>query len=97
MKFLRFKDLKQRGVVRNWTTLSRLVREQGFPPGVRIGAQARAWGEDEIEAWLRSRRIASSALRQQVPVHAASKPLPRTRARGHRRKAEPATVTTTSG
>ena len=59
MNFLRFKDLKQRNIVRNWTTLTRLMREQGFPAGTRVGAQARAWDEAEVEAWLESRRIAS--------------------------------------
>ena len=58
-KFLRFNDLKQRNIVRNWTTLMRLMREQGFPPGTRVGAQARAWDEAEVEAWLESRRIAA--------------------------------------
>jgi predicted DNA-binding transcriptional regulator AlpA len=61
MKFLRFKDLKQRNVVRNWTTLMRLMREQDFPAGTRVGAQARAWDEAEVEAWLESRRIVSPA------------------------------------
>ena len=59
MNFLRFKDLKQRNIVRNWTTLMRLMREQDFPAGTRVGAQARAWDEAEVEAWLESRRIAS--------------------------------------
>jgi len=59
MKFIRFADLKQRGVVNNWTTLTRLMREQGFPAGTRVGAQTRAWEEAEVEAWLESRRIAS--------------------------------------
>ena len=48
MKFLRFKDLKQRNIVRNWTTLTRLMREQDFPAGTRVGAQARAWDEAEV-------------------------------------------------
>ena len=61
MNYLRFADLKARGVVRNWTTLARLVREQGFPAGTRVGAQTRAWEEAEVEAWLESRRIASPA------------------------------------
>ena len=61
MNFLRFKDLKQRNIVRNWTTLARLIREQDFPAGTRVGAQARAWDEAEVEAWLESRRIASPA------------------------------------
>ena len=61
MNYLRFADLKARGVVRNWTTLARLVREQGFPAGTRVGAQTRAWEEAEVEAWLESRRITSPA------------------------------------
>ena len=59
MKFLRFNDLKQRNIVRNWPTLVRLMNQQGFPTGIRIGAQARAWEEAEVEAWLATRRIAS--------------------------------------
>jgi len=61
VNYLRFADLKARGVVRNWTTLARLVREQGFPAGTRVGAQTRAWEEAEVEAWLESRRIAAPA------------------------------------
>jgi hypothetical protein len=61
MNYLRFKDLQQRNIVRNWTTLARLVREQGFPAGTRLGAQTRAWDEAEVEAWLESRRITSPA------------------------------------
>ena len=57
MRYLRFKDLQQRNIVRNWTTLARLVNEQEFPAGVRLGAQTRAWEEAEVEAWLESRRI----------------------------------------
>ena len=37
------------------------MNQQGFPTGIRIGAQARAWDEAEVEAWLESRRIASPA------------------------------------
>ena len=48
---------KQRNIVRNWTTLARLINEQEFPAGVRLGAQTRAWEEAEVEAWLESRRI----------------------------------------
>ena len=60
-KFLRFYDLKQSNIVRNWTTLTRLIREQDFPAGTRVGAQARAWDEAQVEAWLERRRIATPA------------------------------------
>ena len=68
MNYLRFTDLKQRNIVRNWTTLTRLVREQGFPAGTRVGAQTRAWEEAEVEAWLESRRIASPARGEEAAV-----------------------------
>ena len=61
MNYFRFTDLKKRNIARNWTTLVRLINEQGFPPGTRIGAQARAWEEAEVLAWLESRRILSPA------------------------------------
>ena len=58
---LRFRDLKAEGIVENYTTLNRLIREQGFPPGYRIGAQTLGWDETEIDAWLDSRRRPSPA------------------------------------
>jgi Prophage CP4-57 regulatory protein (AlpA) len=56
--YLRFADLRARGICNNRQTLSRWVREQNFPPGVLLGGNTRAWREDEIEAWLTSRPVA---------------------------------------
>jgi hypothetical protein len=53
--YLRFKDLKARGIVGNWTTLQRRIERDGFPPGIWLGANTRVWAESEIEAWLASR------------------------------------------
>jgi predicted DNA-binding transcriptional regulator AlpA len=58
-KLLRFNDLKERGIVGNWPMVRRLIEHQGFPPGIRVGAQSRAWPEAEIDAWLESRRISA--------------------------------------
>ncbi len=55
-RFLRFHDLKERKIANNRTTLSRWIKNCGFPPGVLIGPNSRAWTEDEIEAWLAERR-----------------------------------------
>jgi predicted DNA-binding transcriptional regulator AlpA len=52
---LRFRDLKARGIVRNYPTLKRWQEKQGFPRGVLLGENTRAWREAEIEAWLASR------------------------------------------
>ena len=51
VKYLRFADLVERGIVNNRTTLSRWIKNYGFPPGVLIGPNTRAWTDDEIEAW----------------------------------------------
>ena len=65
MKFLRFKDLKQRNVVRNWTTLTRLMREQGFRPAL-VSARRRGPGMRP-----RSRRRSNPSHR--LPCPAAKK------------------------
>jgi predicted DNA-binding transcriptional regulator AlpA len=53
-KFLRFRDLKTRGIVNNWTTLRRWIKEGRFPPGRLIGPNTRVWTEEEIERWIAS-------------------------------------------
>jgi predicted DNA-binding transcriptional regulator AlpA len=60
-KFLKFKDPKERGVVTNWPTLLRWIADEGFPAGIKLGPNVRAWREDEIEAWLESRPQAKVA------------------------------------
>src|SRR5262249_24072358 len=39
--FLRFRDLKARGIVGNWTTLLRRIQHRGFPPGRLLGPKPR--------------------------------------------------------
>ncbi|MBV8112331.1 MAG: AlpA family phage regulatory protein [Hyphomicrobiales bacterium] len=53
--FVRFKHLKERGIVPNWPTLARWVRERDFPPGRLLGPNTRVWTETEIEVWINSR------------------------------------------
>ena len=54
--YLRFRDLKARGIVTNWTTLRNWQKREGFPPGILLGPNSRAWPEDEIDRWLAGRR-----------------------------------------
>jgi predicted DNA-binding transcriptional regulator AlpA len=58
MKYLRFPDLKARGIVQSRMTLKRLIDDQGFPPGVLLTPNARAWTEAEVNEWLGSRPVA---------------------------------------
>lgn len=55
MKYLRYRDLVERGIVRNRATLGRWIRHQGFPAGVLLGPNSRAWPETEVDAWLARR------------------------------------------
>jgi predicted DNA-binding transcriptional regulator AlpA len=54
-KFLRFSDLREMGVVRNWVTLGRWIEKEGFPPGLLLGPNTRVWPNDQVEAWIAGR------------------------------------------
>ena len=58
MKFLRFCDLQEAGIVASWPMLSRRVERDGFPPGRKLGPNTRVWTEQEVRAWLDSRPTA---------------------------------------
>ena len=53
--FVRYADLVTAGIVANWTTLLRLIDDEGFPPGIMIGPNMRAWRANEVTAWLEQR------------------------------------------
>jgi predicted DNA-binding transcriptional regulator AlpA len=48
-RYLRFRDLKERGIVSNWTTLGRWMRNGRFPKPVRLGPNSSAWILDEVD------------------------------------------------
>lgn len=54
----RFRDLKRRQIVGNWTTLLEWIAAQDFPPGFRLGPNSRAWFATDVIAWLKSRPAA---------------------------------------
>lgn len=55
VKYLRYADLVERQIVHNRTTLSRWIRDYGFPAGILLGPNTRAWASDQVEAWLEAR------------------------------------------
>jgi predicted DNA-binding transcriptional regulator AlpA len=57
---IRFSDLFERKIVKNWPTLKRWVEREGFPPGKMIGPNTRAWTEEEVNEWLASRPDANA-------------------------------------
>lgn len=56
-KYLRFNDLREMGIVNNWTTLCRWIKQGHFPQGRMIGPNSRAWTDAEVEEW--QQRIAA--------------------------------------
>lgn len=57
-RLLRFRDLKERQIVLSWPQLRRMVRDYGFPAGLLLGPNTRAWPEEEVEQWLACRPTA---------------------------------------
>ena len=51
MQWLRFADLKARGIVNNRVTLKRRIEKDGFPRGKRTGPNEVSWTEEEIDTW----------------------------------------------
>ena len=61
-RLLRFRDLRERGIVRNRVTLKNWIRDLGFPPGQLTGPNTRTWGEGEVNDWLDTRPVAPKPL-----------------------------------
>jgi predicted DNA-binding transcriptional regulator AlpA len=53
--YLRYPDLEAANIVSSWMAVNRLIDTEGFPPGVLLSANTRAWRRDEVETWLASR------------------------------------------
>ena len=59
-RILRFRDLKDAGIVNNRATLYRWIEDHGFPPGVLLGPNSRGWAEADVLTWLDSRLVGAS-------------------------------------
>ncbi len=59
---LRFRDLKERGIVANRTSLNNWIRDKGFPPGRMIGPNTRVWTDAEISEYIASRPAARVSM-----------------------------------
>jgi hypothetical protein len=68
-KWLKFADIKERGIIDNHVTLKRRIAEDGFPSGRWFGKNDRRFPEDEVEAWLASR---PSIREHEQPANVAS-------------------------
>jgi len=71
--YLRFADLKARGIVNNWPSLKNRIKKFGFPCGRLIGPNTRAWTEEEVERWIAARPTAPKATPRRRRQIAAEK------------------------
>ena len=58
MEVDRFRDLKRKNIVRNWTTLYRWIATENFPKPVRLGPNSIGFVRSDVEAWLAKRQAA---------------------------------------
>jgi predicted DNA-binding transcriptional regulator AlpA len=72
MKWIRYPDLVAKGIVNSRMTLKRLIDFQGFPPGVLITPNARAWDEDEVDGWVANRPAARKPSTRQASAQVAA-------------------------
>jgi predicted DNA-binding transcriptional regulator AlpA len=56
--FLRYPDLRARGIVNNRPALKNLIDKAEFPSGRMLGPNSRAWTEAEVDEWLAARPTA---------------------------------------
>jgi hypothetical protein len=55
--FARFPNLKDAGITQNWEHLTRLIDKEGFPPGILLSRNIRAWDVEEVRRWLAERPV----------------------------------------
>jgi hypothetical protein len=54
-RFLRFKDLQERGIAMTHQAVRHMQIHEGFPLGRLLGPSTRVWSVTEINEWLASR------------------------------------------
>ena len=68
--FIRMRHLREAGIVDSWQQLGRLIAEYGFPTGVLLSPNVRAFDKAEVERWLANRPVE----RKKIPRLANRRP-----------------------
>jgi predicted DNA-binding transcriptional regulator AlpA len=55
--YLRYSELKARGVVKNRTQLKHMIDSYGFPRGRLLSPNVRVWTDTEVDEYIDSRPI----------------------------------------
>jgi predicted DNA-binding transcriptional regulator AlpA len=72
MPLVRYRYLKEEGIISDRMALARAIDWYGFPRPIALGANTLAWDLDEVKAWITSRpRVAPKTGAKRGP-----KPLP---------------------
>jgi len=67
--YVRYRDIVSANIARNWPTLLRLIDHEGFPEGILIGRNSRAWDLADVEEWLKSRPTARRGTPHRVKAN----------------------------
>lgn len=64
MRFIRYQQLRERGIPWTRVHLNRLIKAGEFPAPVSLGGNSIAWVESEIDEWAEQR---AAARKTEIP------------------------------
>jgi hypothetical protein len=67
--WVRYRHLEEAGIVRSWAALNDLIDFEGFPAGILLGRNTRAFDMRLVQDWLAARPVA----RKDVPLRRRTK------------------------
>jgi predicted DNA-binding transcriptional regulator AlpA len=73
-RYLRFADLRERGIIPTRPTLRNRIRRHGFPRGRLIGPNMCAWLEEEVAEWLASQPTGPKPVKPPKPKRPRGRP-----------------------
>ena len=59
-QLIRYKHLKDAGVVSSWAQLQHMIENEGFDPGFLLSPNVRAWYAHKVQKWLAERPVKPS-------------------------------------
>lgn len=60
-RYITYQQLVERGLFNNRVTLRRAIQRYGFPEPFRPSGRNVVWDEEEVKAYMMSRRVRASA------------------------------------
>jgi|AmaraimetFIIA100_FD_contig_31_10650432_length_375_multi_3_in_0_out_0_1 predicted DNA-binding transcriptional regulator AlpA len=60
--FVRYKDIADAGICDSYRQLYNMIDNDGFPPGMLLSPNVRAWNVADIEEWLSMRPTARKMI-----------------------------------